>query len=466
MSLTSNADPVRVLVVDDTDDIRLLLRFALEVDGDIVVVDEAADGRGAIDAARRTQPDVVLLDLAMPVMDGLQALPHLREASPRSAVVVLSGFAAGSMAEAALRAGAVEYLQKGATPDDIVGCVRRWGGVAPAPSLRSLPTQEPARGLPSSAVVWGWLEEAPYATIVIDAQSATVLHHNAAARSALGWGRVPPDDAVEQLGALRGTDAVAAVVDDAGRRVVFLAPAGGDATDGELARTRAAIASTAHEIRNPVATLMGIAHLLSSKGDQMPRETQVSMLDALVRQAQVLDRVTSDLLTASQVDRGGLQVDIRDVRLEPAIRAAVAVVSDQVRIDCSEDLVVSADPIRLDQMLGNLLSNASKYGAPPIRVVARNSARGIEVAVEDAGAGVPEDFRELLFSQFARAPGSTVTGSGIGLFIVHRLAELQRGEAWYEPIQPHGSRFVFSLPIPARGALSALGANPRLPGNP
>ncbi len=104
---------LRVLVVDDTEDFRELMRIVLERTGDFEVVGEAADGQQAVELAREIQPDVVLLDIAMPVMDGLQALPAIREICADAAVVMLSGFSATKMREQAVALGADGYLEKG-----------------------------------------------------------------------------------------------------------------------------------------------------------------------------------------------------------------------------------------------------------------------------------------------------------------------------------------------------------------
>ena len=112
--------PISTVLVDDTPDIRMLLRLALgQVDG-FEVVAEADDGAAGVDMVRHHQPDLVLLDLAMPVMDGLEALPLMLAASPRSRVVVLSGFESGRMQKAALAEGAAGYLQKGLPVDDLI----------------------------------------------------------------------------------------------------------------------------------------------------------------------------------------------------------------------------------------------------------------------------------------------------------------------------------------------------------
>ena len=109
---------LRVLIADDAPDIRLLLRMYL-TDTRIEVVGEAANGAEAVDLAGSHKPDAVILDLAMPVMDGLQAIPLIKNASPDTKIIVLSGFDADRMAERALGLGAETYLQKGVALGDI-----------------------------------------------------------------------------------------------------------------------------------------------------------------------------------------------------------------------------------------------------------------------------------------------------------------------------------------------------------
>jgi len=111
-SIAPPPDP-RILIVDDNADIRELVRIHLEHPQKYEIVGEAADGRQAVDQARELQPDIVLLDLAMPNMDGLEALPLIRDAVPGVQIIVLSAFDKASMAPRVLDAGAARYVEKG-----------------------------------------------------------------------------------------------------------------------------------------------------------------------------------------------------------------------------------------------------------------------------------------------------------------------------------------------------------------
>lgn len=103
---------ISVFLVDDVVELRTLVRLALEEDPKIEVVGEAANGREGVEGVGETQPDVVLLDLSMPDMDGLEALPLMREKAPNTRLVVLSGHEAGRVSLEALDQGASRYLNK------------------------------------------------------------------------------------------------------------------------------------------------------------------------------------------------------------------------------------------------------------------------------------------------------------------------------------------------------------------
>jgi DNA-binding NarL/FixJ family response regulator len=104
--------PLRVVIVDDTPDMRLLLRTALAGRPDLQLVGEAGDGAVAIELAAGLRPDLLILDIEMPVLDGLSALPQLQAVAPDTRIVILSAFPASVHAHTALSAGAVAYVEK------------------------------------------------------------------------------------------------------------------------------------------------------------------------------------------------------------------------------------------------------------------------------------------------------------------------------------------------------------------
>jgi DNA-binding NarL/FixJ family response regulator len=115
---------IRVLIADDEPMIRAGARTILASDDQIDVVAEAADGRQAIDLARRHRPDVALLDIRMPVLDGLSAAEELRRSVPETAVAMLTTFDDEEYVARALAAGTSGFLLKAADPRDLIAGVR------------------------------------------------------------------------------------------------------------------------------------------------------------------------------------------------------------------------------------------------------------------------------------------------------------------------------------------------------
>jgi signal transduction histidine kinase len=372
MTASLASDEVQVLIVDDTPEIRLLLRRWIDRIGGFSVVADVGDGRSGVDAAQRYQPEIVLLDLAMPVMDGLEALPLIRQASPHSQVIVLSGFESAVMSRAALQRGAVAYLQKGAPMSELTKLLSTVAGTAP----EAQPTQPP--GELAAAV-------APMPNV------------------------------------------------------------GRSAAKAELSRMYSALSVAAHELRGPAGIICAIAELLGST----PAGANAELLAAIRAQCQVIEQVTADLVITTKARRNDLGIDAQHIEVLPQLRHATAAVAGRVDvlITCPVGLTVFADEVRLQQMLGNLISNAVKYGEPPVRIVAQPGQRHVEIRVIDAGPGVPDEFRDVLFEPFARAAGKSVSGTGLGLYVVRALAERHRGTAWYESAPNGDSAFCFTLPV-------------------
>lgn len=116
---TSGRAPIAVLICDDTEGMRVLLRAVIGLRPSLRVVGEAGDGNAAIVEAKRHQPDVIMLDLAMPRRTGLDAIRVLRQVAPGARIIVFSGFSEDSVAKEVLELGAARFLSKGSGVDEI-----------------------------------------------------------------------------------------------------------------------------------------------------------------------------------------------------------------------------------------------------------------------------------------------------------------------------------------------------------
>ncbi|MBD3941490.1 response regulator transcription factor [Microbacterium sp. NEAU-LLC] len=120
----SGTGPIRVLIADDQALIRIGFRMVLEAEDDLVVVGEAADGEQAADLAARLRPDVVLMDVRMPVLDGIAATAQLARVAPDARVLVLTTFDLDEYAFGALEAGASGFLLKDAQRAELTSAIR------------------------------------------------------------------------------------------------------------------------------------------------------------------------------------------------------------------------------------------------------------------------------------------------------------------------------------------------------
>jgi DNA-binding NarL/FixJ family response regulator len=116
---------ISVFLVDDVPELRDLIRFGIEDDPSFKVVGEAGDGRSALGGITAERPEAVLLDLSMPDMDGLEAIPEIRSRVPEVAIVILSGFSAERMGASALERGADGYVERGTPVDELRRTTRR-----------------------------------------------------------------------------------------------------------------------------------------------------------------------------------------------------------------------------------------------------------------------------------------------------------------------------------------------------
>ena len=215
------------------------------------------------------------------------------------------------------------------------------------------------------------------------------------------------------------------------------------------------IALASHELRTPVTTILGLATTLNRRGDQLDERQRRELRDTLERQADRTAKLVEQLLDLSRLDADAIEIaperfNLRQ-RIEEIVAAAAGERVDDVEIRVDAEIEASADPSALDRIIGNLVTNALRYGVPPVSVKAFWKDRHLRVFVEDRGEGVPPQFVPELFERFTRGGRERVGGSGLGLAIARSYARAHDGDLVYEDAEPHGARFQLVLPIKNNG---------------
>jgi PAS domain S-box-containing protein len=226
------------------------------------------------------------------------------------------------------------------------------------------------------------------------------------------------------------------------------------------------LAVTAHELRNPIGVLTGSAKLLTTHLHQMTDAERAELGEAVITSAARLQRLLRDLLTTARIEAKAMRLEVQDVDVSDVVGRTVATVRSAtpdavIEVDVPAGLHVRGEADKLAQLLDNLLGNALRYGAPPIRIAARAVDGHVDLTVSDCGKGVPPELRTRLFDRFIS--GSTGTGTGLGLFIVRELARAHGGTARYETDQHGHPSFVVTLPTskpPPQQGSAAAGAMP------
>ncbi|HET7490199.1 MAG TPA: PAS domain S-box protein [Acidimicrobiales bacterium] len=308
------ATATRVLVVDDASGLRTLLRKMLERTGRFTVIGEAEDGAEAVVLADRLQPDLVLLDLAMPVMDGLEALPRIKEVANAARVVVLSGFAASRMSAEVASLGADGYIEKTATPErmlELLAPPPPEGGPAPAARLAgappSLPGDDDGGGAAHPELVrardrlaeFGALVRSTTVAVMSTDLDGTIRSWNAGAQHVFGWSEpevvghnigviVPP----EREGELAGVTARVR----SGQRVDDL-----DTVrlrkDGRLV----AVALTASPVRDATGAVVGASAVIRDLSRQRQLEQLARTTEA--RLAALVDLAVDAIISVDEQQR-------------------------------------------------------------------------------------------------------------------------------------------------------------------
>jgi signal transduction histidine kinase len=212
------------------------------------------------------------------------------------------------------------------------------------------------------------------------------------------------------------------------------------------------VALAAHELRTPVTTIHGFVQTLNHLGSRLTDEQQAELRLALEQQTRRMASLVEQLLDLSRLDADAVDVRPQPVALAPRLHDVVATAAGaragEVEVVVEEDATATVDPEILDHVVGNLVTNALRYGRSPVRVSAHVDRGRLRISVDDAGPGVAREIEDTLFDRFTRhgVARDRVSGTGLGLAIARAYALAHDGDLRYERREPTGARFVVELP--------------------
>ena len=506
-----NSHPTQILNVDDNDGARYAKTRILQSAGFDVI--EAANGTDALDMVKRLAPALVLLDVKLPDINGIEVCRRIKAESDSSSVLVLQTSAALTGRADKIRGlegGADNYLAAPIEADELIANVNALLRMRRIQvDLRD--SEERFRQLTDNIDDVFWMFSVPGRELVyVNPAYGTVWHGSAEAlredtgawldavhaddraRMTARWENLAQEPHYDEEFRIHGLDGQLRwvrdrlfPVRDVRGQVYRVARMSSDITARKemeaLLRTADSnknqfLATLAHELRNPLSPIRNAAALLGATGDGAA-ERQARARDVITRQVDHLAHLVDDLLDVARISEGKIvlrneEVDLKSVIAQAIETAAPLIATRQHNLEVqqpNDDIWVMGDPVRLAQSVGNLLHNAAKFTPAggiitlSVDVSGEGANNRVRISVHDNGIGIDEDNLPRIFGMFAQAavpPDRAPEGLGIGLSLVSHLAELHGGRL--EAASPgigKGSTFTIELPL-LRIASSAIVAPP------
>jgi PAS domain S-box-containing protein len=487
-----------VLVVDDEQDIRdaserILIRTGFQVL-------KASGGNEALDILDTERIDIVLLDLKMPGMDGLEVLKRIRKLSETIQVIVITGYATVETAIEAMKQGAYDFIPKPFEPDQLRIVVNRaWEKIHFIHETERL-ERERSRTLTDldteKSRIRTIIESFPSGVVVTDPKGKVVLM-NPAFRQLLG---INPDlktgNPIEDY--LSEKDLCRIVTDiSRGMHVDFedipdyefsLSDkrhfmARGQPVLGERKECLGAVlnivditamklldqlksefvAKVSHELRSPLSTIHEqLAIVIKDMVGESYAQDQ-HLLSRAREKTRGLIALIGDLLDLSRIEEGIICHEPQPVQLEDLLKNIVDFLETRARqknqslaLELPESPLpeLMADPIAIESIFGNLITNAISYtqDGGNINVAVDMAGINIRVRVKDSGFGISDKHLDKIFERFYRVKDEKtryITGTGLGLSIVKGLLDSMGGLIDVESEFGKGSVFTVLIPVKA-----------------
>lgn len=494
--------PKRILIIDDDANLRRTVSDILRAKGYLPL--PAATGRAGLRAAQEFQPAAALIDLRMEGLSGTDVLQRIKECSPETECIVLTGHASQTSAIEAMNLGAYSYLQKPYDVDQLLMTIRR-----------AIERQDDRRALRESEERYRRFFRTSQDCVFIVSRDWRWLDLNSAAVNLFGYDdeeelrQVPlkqlyasPDEnnalvpLIENRGAVKNYpvdlrtkhgDLIHALVSavcvrDGSGRIVGFQGTIRDVTERRLAQQKLAcntrelaeknrelerlseqknhfLGVAAHEFRSPLQFILAYSEFLLKEASDALSDNQTQFLATIHSSSQFLVRLVDDLLDVARIEAGKLDLRVQPTDLVALVRRIVSLYRPlarrrgvEIRFRADSFPLVTVDPDKIEQVLNNLLSNAVKFSPSNSSVEVSLTEEGDEVilGVRDRGPGIPDEELQKVFQPFETTSARSRNGgkgTGLGMPIAKRIVEGHGGRIWVESELNRGTTFSFSLPI-------------------
>lgn len=502
--MTNNTEVERVLVVDDEKDIRdgcerIIRRMGCEV----VTASRGAEGLDILETAEKPI-QIVLLDLKMPGMDGMEVLRSIRDMNPEILVIIITGFATIETAIQAMKQGAYDFMPKPFEPDHVrivVGRARE--KLRLAREARKLDAERQKTLIDLGAEksrIRTVIESLPNGTVVTNASGQVVLMNPAFVRQFQVAPEKGPGETIESYvsdnvfcdlvkeisqGNYADTDKIPSheialadgrylqargrpVMSEDGEclgAVMTLT----DITDmKELDRLKSEfVAKVSHELRSPLSTIHEqLALVIKEMAGEQVSEDEAHLLSRAQEKTRGLISLIGDLLDLSRIESGTIRHEPKPIRVDELLENITDFLGTRAKAKQQTltlmlpeiDLpAITADLISLESIFGNLIANAINYTQEggTIKVSAgftetSEIGRGVKVQVSDNGFGIEPRYQEKIFERFFRVKNDHtrfITGTGLGLPIVKGLVDTMGGVIKLDSEPGRGTTFTVILPL-------------------
>jgi signal transduction histidine kinase len=398
-----NQPLTRVFIVDDhPENIKILDQFLREQGFRVLI---AQDGLSALQKIPKALPDLILLDVAMPAMDGFEVCRHLKqhEATRDIPVIFMTALAETEHKVRGLAAGAVDYITKPFQQEEVLARIQTHLTLYRLRHILQMQNQELAAK-----------------NELLQKQAAVIEQH------------------AEQI----------------------------EQTNVELARAAQQkdefLASMSHELRTPINVVLNMAELLQEGiYGQLTNDKQIRAIQIIEESSQHLLAMINDILDIAKSGAGRLAIELQPIYAHEVMESTLTLMKQlahrkhlQLHHYCDPQVdIIQGDPRRLKQILVNLLGNAVKftpeYGEIGLEIRGAPERRQVRLCVWDTGIGIAPEAQPRIFEAFTQIDSGLArqyNGTGLGLAIVKRLVELHGGTIELDSQPGQGSRFSVVLP--------------------